>query len=900
MVEKDTDNLEIENTTDIKQSWWLLGEVIQEETLEKQMKQSYIEYAMTVIVSRALPDTRDWLKPVIRRILFAMFDMKNFYNSKHKKSARLVWEVLWKYHPHGDSSVYEAMVRLAQPWSLRYPLVDWQGNFWSIDWDWAAAMRYTEAKMSKIAQEMLADLHLDTVDWRGNFDWSIDEPVVLPTKFPNHLCNGTMWIAVWMATNMPPHNLVEVIDACLLLISKDGKPITEEQKEAFLQKETKRYKALFDSKELEREENRSDEMWEFVPQEFVMPHVQAPATYSVSIDEIMEIIKWPDLPTGWYIFDSENIKEVYKKWKWWIVMRGKTHIEDNKNDGKIIVIDEIPYQVNKANLVAKIWWLVVDKKLEWIEDVRDESSQDKIRITLYVKKSASAEKLLVLLYKMTELQCNFNVNNVTLVEWWIQPKLLNIKDMLVEFVTFRRKVVFRRSNFLLSKAQDRLHILEWLKKAIDIIDEVIATIRASNTKQEAKDDLMKKFDFSDSQAEHILMMRLQSLVWLEMQKVTDEIAEKKAEIEYLEWIVNDAEKLDGVVIEEMNYMKDTYGDKRRTQVINDDSVYKLSTSLKDLLKKADMVKEDCILWMSHDYTLRLLYQTRVLNIPDDTLDLVYTHNQDRLIVITNTWELYVERLKDFWAMKTSDKALGIKKHFWLKWEIVFAKTLHFDYDYLCLLTSSNNIKKINKKDILWFKKFPTSIMNLVDKWEKIISIVPVTKTSKLWVLTKKWCLLLFQQKDVRPMWKNSWGVNAIDLEDGDAVTSLFLYNDEPFIFIHSQKEWKLLNVEDLRVWKRAKRWDIVASNLWKNYLVWALSIEEWAVTFKHEDDELTTLHSNDINLDVPNSPLAPVSKKVIKDVFRPREEKSENSSYKDNRPEDTDDEESQSDWLFVQ
>ena len=352
-----------------------------------------------------------------------MQQMGNFYNQKHKKSAKIVGEVMGNYHPHGDSSIYDAMARLSQPWTMRYPLVDGQGNFGSIDGDSPAAMRYTEARLTKLAEEMMRDIDQDTIEWLDNFDATRKEPSVLPTKFPNHLCNGTMGIAVGMATNMPPHNLREVLDAAILLLQKEGKPSVEKYI---------------------NEQGQEQEMTK---------------NYEVSVDEIMEIIKGPDFPTGGMIFDPENIKEVYRKGKGAIVVRGKTHTE--MLDGEqVVVIDEIPYGVNKASLVQRIGELVVDKKIEGITDVRDVSSKNKNRIVLYLKKEINPEEVLVLLYKFTDLQTNFNINNVSLVEKGSQPRTLNIKDLLMEFVTFRREVVMRRSLFQLKKNQDRLHILE--------------------------------------------------------------------------------------------------------------------------------------------------------------------------------------------------------------------------------------------------------------------------------------------------------------------------------------------------------------------------------------------------------------------------------------------------------
>ncbi len=836
-------------------TWW----IVTNQSIESEISQSYIEYAMSVIVSRALPDTRDGFKPVLRRILFGMYQMNNFFNQKHKKSARIVGEVMGKYHPHGDSSIYEAMVRMAQPWSMRYPLVDGQGNFGSIDGDSAAAMRYTEARLTKIAEEMIADIEQDTIDRRDNFDGSLQEPIMLPTKFPNHLCNGTMGIAVGMATNMAPHNLNEVLDACLLLLEKEGKPL----KKSWKVEKLKSWKV-------------GDVVEEGLPLD--LPEVKT--TYEVSIDEIMEIIKGPDFPTGWFIYDSTNIKEVYRKGKWGIVTRGKTHVETGKN-GTILVIDEIPYSVNKSTLVSKVGELIVDKKIEGVADMRDESSsKNLVRVAIYLKPGVDADQVLVQLYKFTELQTNFNLNNVTLVEWGIQPRLLNIKDLLMEFVVFRRSVVYRRSVYQLAKAKDRLHILEGLKKAIDIIDAVIETIKKSETKQEAKDNLMKKFEFSDMQAEYILMMRLQSLVGLEIQKVIEEIEEKKKMIEYLEGIINDAEKLDKVVKDEFAYMKKHYGDERRTQLSQDLSVYNIAGSLKAFRDAADKIKEDVIVWIGNDYSIRILYQTRILAIPEETMDLIYTHNQDKLIVITDIGELVVQRLKDLGSFVMKQNALNLNEHFWLKGKIIFAKTLHFDYQHLVFLTNQNSIKKINKELVLSFKKFPTVIMKLADK-EKIVAVEAVSDSNNIGVITKRGRMLLFKSNDLRPMWKTAGGVKAIDLEEGDTVASMFLHKGEPFILVRGNMDGKLLNLEDLKIRKRARKGIVVMTG--KDTLEWAISIIEWAIRIRFKDTTIKTLHSNDIHLDEPDTPLAKMVDKDIDVIYRPWEEKEENLQYKEER-----------------
>ncbi|MCF7834606.1 DNA topoisomerase 4 subunit A [Candidatus Gracilibacteria bacterium] len=800
-------------------------------SMEKEITQSYIDYAMSVIVSRALPDTRDGFKPVLRRILFAMYQMNNFHNQKHKKSARIVGEVMGKYHPHGDSSIYEAMVRMAQPRSFRYPLVDGQGNFGSIDGDSAAAMRYTEARLTEIAQEMLADIEQDTVDRRENFDGSLKEPIMVPTKFPNHLCNGTMGIAVGMATNMAPHNLNEVLDACLLLLQKEG---------------------------VKLEDGTIQE---------------------VSIDEIMEIIKGPDFPTGGTIYDSANIKEVYKKGKGGVVMRGTTHTEDH-HGAEAIIIDEIPYLVNKATLVSKIGELVVDKKIDGIVDIRDESNKNIIRIAIYLRKGIEPQDILLQLYKFTDLQCNFNFNNVSLIEGGIQPRLLNIKDLLMEYVVFRRLVVYRRSVFQLNKAQNRLHILEGLKKAIDIIDEVIDTIKKSDTKADAKQNLIDKFEFSEAQAEYILLMRLQSLVGLEIQKIAEEIEEKKKLIEYLQGIINDPIKLDGVIIEEFNYMKKKYGDERKTKVSNDLSVYNLSGSFKALQDAADKVKEDVIVWIGNDHSIRVLYQSRIQIIPDETLELIYTHNQDKLIVITDIGELVVQRLKDLGQFTMAKNSLNINEHFGLKGKIVFAKTLHFDYENLVLFTNSNSIKKIKKELVLSFRKFPTKIMNLADK-ERILKVEATNPGDNICILTEQGRMNVFPNDGIRPMGKTAGGVKAIELQEGDKVVNMFLHKDEPFILIHSNKDGKLLNLEDLKIWKRARKGQIVMTG--NSKLEGGISIIEGAIRIRFSDGEIKTLHSNDIRLDEPETPLHKMVDKQIDIIYRPREEKDENMKYKEER-----------------
>ncbi|GHV24706.1 hypothetical protein FACS1894176_01610 [Bacteroidia bacterium] len=531
--------------------------------------------------------------------------------------------------------------------------------------------------------------------------------------------------------------------------------------------------------------------------------------------------------------------------------------------------------------MTRIAELVVDKKIDGIADIRDESNKNKNRIALYLRKGVDPDAILILLYKFTELQTNFNINNVSLVENGSQPRLLNIKDLLMEFVTFRREVVFKRSTYQLAKYKDRLHILEGLKKAIDIIDEVIATIRGSENKAEAKANLISKFDFSEEQAEYILQMRLQSLVGLEIQKVNDEIEEKKKLIEELTEILNNPERLDGVVTEEFEYMKAKYGDERKTEVSDSTDVYNIAGSIKALQAQADKVKEDVICRIGNDFSLRVLYQSRIQIIPEETLDLIYTQNQDKLIIITDLGELVVQRLKDFGNLTMAKPAINLKKHFDLKGKIIFAKTLHFAYDHLVFLTNQNNIKKIDKNLVLSFKKFPTVIMNLQPK-EKILSVEAVSDSNNIGILTKQGRMLLFPAAEIRPMGKTAGGVKAIDLQDEhDEVASLFLHKEEPFILIHSDKNGKLLSLEDLRIRKRARKGQVVMTG--KETLEGAISIIEGAIRIRFDDGSMQTLHSNNVRLDEPETPLHKMVDQHIDIIYRPREEKEENVKYKEEK-----------------
>lgn len=489
------------------------GDRIVKINIEEEMKSAYIDYSMSVIVSRALPDVRDGFKPVHRRVLYGMSDLGLASNRTYKKSARIVGEVLGKYHPHGDSSVYEAMVRMAQPWSLRYPLVDGQGNFGSVDGDSPAAMRYTEARLKKISEEVLRDLDKNTVDFQLNFDDSLQEPTVLPTRIPNLLINGASGIAVGMATNMPPHNLTEVINGTI---------------------------AYIDNNEIE-------------------------------ISELMNYIKAPDFPTGGIIYGYQGIKDAFETGRGRIVVRSKTEIETESNGRERIIVTEIPYMVNKAELIRKTAELVNDKKIEGISNLNDESDRTGMRIVYDIRKDAIANVVLNKLFKYTQLQTSFSVNNIALVKG--RPKVLNIKQLIKYFVEHRHEVIIRRTQYELDQAEKKAHVLEGLLIALDHLDEVIALIRASKTPEEAKEGLMGKFDLSEIQAKAILDMRLQKLTGLERDKIKEEYAELIKLITYLKTVLEDESLQMKIIKDELIEVRDTYGDERRTEIVPDEGEF---------------------------------------------------------------------------------------------------------------------------------------------------------------------------------------------------------------------------------------------------------------------------------------------------------------------------------------
>ncbi len=493
--------------------------------IEEEMKDSYLDYSMSVIVSRALPDVRDGLKPVHRRILYAMNELGLQYNKPYKKSARVVGEVLGKYHPHGDSAVYDTIVRMVQDFSMRYPLIDGQGNFGSVDGDAAAAMRYTEIRLARIASEMLRDLEKDTVDWRPNFDETLQEPVILPAVFPNLLCNGSSGIAVGMATNIPPHNLNEVVDGIIATIDNPD----------------------------------------------------------ITIEELMQYIPGPDFPTGGIIFGSEGIKEAYHTGRGKIIVRGRANIEHTRGNKEKIIITEMPYQVNKASFIEKTAQLVRDKKIDGISDIRDESDRDGLRVVVELKREAQPEVVLNQLFKHTQLQVTFGIINLALVDG--VPRVLNLRQMIQHFIDHRHEIILRRTRYELDQAEKRAHILEGLKIALDNIDEIIAIIKKSRTPDTAKTNLMKRFGLSEIQARAILDMRLQRLTGLERHKIEEEYRELLKTIARLRSILENVRLQMQLIKDELLELKKTYGDERRTEIIQNYEEF----SIEDMIAEEDMV-----------------------------------------------------------------------------------------------------------------------------------------------------------------------------------------------------------------------------------------------------------------------------------------------------------------------
>ncbi len=695
--------------------------------IAEEMETSYLDYAMSVIVGRALPDVRDGLKPVHRRIMYAMDENGLRSTSSFKKSANVVGAVLGKYHPHGDSPVYQSMVRMAQDFSMRYTLVHGQGNFGSVDGDPPAAMRYTEAKMSKIAEELLADIDKETVDWADNYDGSTKEPTVLPTKIPNLLLNGSSGIAVSMATSIPPHNLKEVCEGLSALLKNP----------------------------------------------------------EITIDELMQYIKGPDFPTGGTIYDIEAIRQAYSTGRGGIVMRAKANIEERKNGRFQIVVTEIPYQVNKSDLIAKIANLVRDKKILGISDIRDESKKD-IRILIELKKEAFPKKILNQLYKLTPMQTTFNFNMIALVDKGLQPKLLDLKQILEHFIDHRKIVVRRRTEYDLKVAKARAHVLEGLKIALDHIDEIIATIRGSETKEIAHEELMKKFKLTDIQAKAILEMKLQTLAGLERKKIEDELAEKLALIKELEGILADAQKIIDIIAEETTNIIEKYGDDRLTDIVPN-AIGKFSS-------KDTIPNEPVIIMMSKENYIKRIpsntFQSQgrggkgiigaTTKEEDEIKILLQTNNHDELLFFTNLGRVF--KLPVYEVPQASRTAKGVPVVNILQLgegehvTSILPTAEKLDGDYLLMCTSKGTIKKTAVEDFKNVRKSGLIAIKLREG-DYLYWVREVSKGNEIMIVCSEGKSIHFKEDDVSPTGRASMGVRGIRVKEGDHVVDMDVVRD---------------------------------------------------------------------------------------------------------------------------
>ena len=714
---------------------------IQEVDLKKTMEESYIDYAMSVIASRALPDVRDGLKPVQRRVLYSMIELNNGPDKPHRKCARIVGDTMGKYHPHGDSSIYGALVNMAQDWSFRYPLVDGHGNFGSVDGDGAAAMRYTEARLSKISMEMLSDINKDTVDFVPNFDETEKEPTVLPARFPNLLVNGTTGIAVGMATNIPPHNLGEVIGAVVKII---------------------------------------DDRISGIP---------------TSIDDIMQIVKGPDFPTGAMILGRSGIEEAYRTGRGKIRVRAVTDIETLPSGRSRIVVTELPFLVNKARLIEKIAELVRDKKIEGITAITDESSREGMRITIDVRHDANANVILNRLFKHTQLQDTFGVNMLALVN--NQPKIMNIHELLDHYLEHQEDVVTRRTKYDLNKAQERAHILEGLLIALDNIDEVIRIIRGSRTTQLAKEGLMTRFGLSDAQAQAIVDMRLRALTGLEREKLEEEYAQLKKRIEELKAILADENLLLGVIRTELLQVSEKYADERRTSIGMD--VYDLSTE--DLIPE-----ENVVITMSRlGYVKRMTAdnfhsQNRggkgirgMQTIDNDFVaDLLTTSTHDYLMFFTNKGRVY--RLKAYEVPESGRNSRGTAAINLLELmpgekvtRLIVLTRDDFESDkHLVIATRKGFIKRTLLSEYFNVRKKGLAAINLRED-DELIDVKFTDDSKDILLVTKKGLCARFHESDARAMGRVSMGVTGIRLSPKDEVVSMIISNEGDYLLTVSEK-----------------------------------------------------------------------------------------------------------------
>ncbi len=734
------------------------GERIVKINIEEEMKSAYIDYSMSVIVSRALPDVRDGFKPVHRRVLFGMSDLGLTSGKSYKKSARIVGEVLGKYHPHGDSSVYEAMVRMAQTWSLRYPLVDGQGNFGSVDGDSPAAMRYTEARLKKISEEVLKDLDKNTVDFQLNFDDSLQEPTVLPTRIPTLLVNGASGIAVGMATNMPPHNLSEVIDATIAYIDNND----------------------------------------------------------IEIPELMNYVKAPDFPTGGIIYGYQGIKDAFETGRGRIVVRSKTEIETEANGRERIIVTEIPYMVNKAELIKKTAELVNEKKIEGITNIADESDRNGMRIVYDIRKDAIANVVLNKLFKYTQLQTSFSVNNIALVNG--RPKTLNLKQLISYFVKHRHEVVVRRTQYELDQAEKRAHILEGLIIASDNIDEVIKIIRASKSPDEARESLMERFSLTDIQARAIVEMRLRQLTGLEQDKLRAEFEEIKKLIEHLRSILADEAMRMNIIKEELIDVKDHYGDERRTDIVPDEGEFNPEDFYAD---------EDMVVTMSHmGYIKRTpVTEFRTQNRGGVGAKGSTTRDEDFLeymfiASMHNTMLFFTENGKCFWLKvyqipegTRSSKGRAIQNLINIEAEdkvkaFINVKSLddkeYIENNYIVMCTKKGIIKKTALEAYSRPRQNGVNAIT-IKEGDQLIEVKLTDGKSDIILASREGKAIRFNEQNVRSIGRTGAGVRGISLSksDDEVVGMVWVEEDDHEILVVSEKGFgKRSSIDDYRITNR--------------------------------------------------------------------------------------------------
>jgi DNA gyrase subunit A len=699
--------------------------------IEEEMRRSYLDYAMSVIIGRALPDVRDGLKPVHRRVLYAMYDTGNTSDKPYKKSARTVGTVIGKYHPHGDQAVYDTIVRMAQDFSMRYTLVDGQGNFGSVDGDPAAAMRYTEIRLDKLAHEMVRDIEKETVDFADNYDGAEEEPVVLPAAFPNLLVNGSSGIAVGMATNMPPHNLGEVVDVIKMVVDNPD----------------------------------------------------------VDLSELMKAMPGPDFPTAGFIYGIAGIRSAYETGRGRIVMRGRATIEDqaHRKDRQAIIITELPYQVNKTHLIEEIAALVRDKRIEGISDIRDESDRDGIRMVLELKRDENPGVILNNLYKFTKLQSTFGVINLAIVHG--RPQVLPLKDLVRHFVDFRREVVVRRTQYDLRKAEERAHILEGLKIAIDNLDEVITIIRQSKTPPEAKEALRLRFHFSDVQAQAILDMRLQRLTGLERQKIVDEYEETLKLIERLKAILASESMQLKIVIDELVALKEQFGDPRRTEIV----AHAEEISLEDLIQE-----EEVVITVSHTgYVKRTALSTyrsqrrggkgrigMTTRDEDAVRHLFIASTHDFILVFTSSGKMYWLKVHEIPDVSSAGKGRPIVNMIQIGPEEKVCATLNvreFSEGKFVVMASRKGYVKKTSLSAFSNVRANGIIALTLDPGDDVLGVDLSDGNSEIFMATSKGKAIRYKETDVRPMGRNARGVIGIRMAEDDRLVEMEVLSGKPDI-----------------------------------------------------------------------------------------------------------------------